>query len=30
MIRPVLDQLTDLGFRLTPETARNILDLAGE
>jgi predicted nucleic acid-binding protein len=30
MIQPVLNQLTTLGFRLTPETARNILDLAGE
>jgi uncharacterized protein len=29
-IRPVLNQLTSLGFRLTPETLRNILDLAGE
>jgi uncharacterized protein len=26
----VLKQLTALGFRLTPETTRNILDLAGE
>jgi predicted nucleic acid-binding protein len=29
-VRPVLDQLAALGFRLTPETVRNILDLAGE
>ncbi len=29
-VRPVLNQLAALGFRLTPETARNILDLAGE
>jgi len=29
-VRPVLNQLTALGFRLTPETVRNILDLAGE
>jgi hypothetical protein len=29
-IRPVLSQLAALGFRLTPETARNILDLAHE
>jgi len=29
-IGSVLMQLTALGFRLTPETTRNILDLAGE
>ena len=29
-VRPVLNQLTALGFRLTPETVRNILDLAQE
>ena len=29
-IRPILDQLTALGFRLTLQTMRNILDLAGE
>jgi predicted nucleic acid-binding protein len=29
-VRPVLNQLIALGFRLTPETVRNILDLAGE
>jgi predicted nucleic acid-binding protein len=29
-IRPTLDQLANLGFRLTQETIRNILDLAGE
>jgi uncharacterized protein len=29
-ISPVLNQLAALGFRLTPQTARNILDLAGE
>jgi predicted nucleic acid-binding protein len=29
-VRPVLDELAALGFRLTPETVRNILDLAGE
>lgn len=29
-IRPVLDQLAALGFRLTPQTVRHILDLAGE
>lgn len=29
-VRPILDQLTALGFRLTPQTMRNILDLAGE
>jgi predicted nucleic acid-binding protein len=29
-VRPVLNQLATLGFRLTPETVRNILDLAGE
>jgi hypothetical protein len=29
-VRPVLNQLSALGFRLTPETARNSLDLAGE
>ncbi|HXR07519.1 MAG TPA: DUF3368 domain-containing protein [Candidatus Acidoferrum sp.] len=29
-VRSVLDQLTALGFRLTPETVRNILDLARE
>jgi uncharacterized protein len=29
-VRPVLDQFVSLGFRLTPETLRNILDLAGE
>lgn len=30
MVGPVLNQLAALGFRLTPETVRNILDLAGE
>jgi predicted nucleic acid-binding protein len=29
-VRPVLSQLAALGFRLTPETVRNMLDLAGE
>ncbi len=29
-VGPVLKQLAALGFRLTPETMRNILDLAGE
>jgi hypothetical protein len=29
-VRPVLNQLAALGFRLTPETVRNILDLARE
>lgn len=29
-VRPVLNQLADLGFRLTTETARDILELAGE
>lgn len=29
-IRPVLNQLTACGFRVTPETVRNILGLAGE
>jgi len=29
-VRPILNQLAALGFRLTPETARNILDLARE
>jgi uncharacterized protein len=29
-VRPALNQLAALGFRLTPETVRNILDLAGE
>ena len=29
-IRPVLNQLTALGFRITSDTMRNILDLAGE
>jgi len=29
-IRPVLSRLAALGFRLTPETAQYILDLAGE
>ena len=29
-VRPVLDQFAALGFRLTPETVRDILDLAGE
>jgi predicted nucleic acid-binding protein len=29
-VKPVLDQLAALGFRLTPETLRNILDLAIE
>lgn len=30
LIQPVLNRLSDLGFRLTPATARNILHLAGE
>jgi hypothetical protein len=30
MVGPVLNQLAALRFRLTPETTRNILDLAGE
>jgi predicted nucleic acid-binding protein len=29
-VKPVLDHLAALGFRLTQETARNILDLANE
>jgi len=29
-VQPVLNQLAALGFRLTGETMRNILDLAGE
>ena len=29
-VRPVLNQLAALGFRLTPETVRSILDLARE
>jgi predicted nucleic acid-binding protein len=29
-VRPMLNQLAALGFRLTPETMINILDLAGE
>jgi predicted nucleic acid-binding protein len=29
-VRPILDQLNALGFRLTPQTMRSILDLAGE
>jgi predicted nucleic acid-binding protein len=29
-VRPVLNQLAALEFRLTPETVRSILDLAGE
>ena len=29
-VGPELNQLAALGFRLTPETVRNILDLAGE
>ncbi len=29
-VRPVLDQLAALGFRLTPQTARDILDFARE
>jgi predicted nucleic acid-binding protein len=29
-VRPLLSQLAALGFRLTPETVRDILDLAGE
>mgnify|MGYP006312138163 FL=1 len=29
-IKPVLDSLTYLGFRLSPELIRNILDIAGE
>lgn len=29
-VHPVLNQLASLGFRLTPETLRHILDLAGE
>jgi predicted nucleic acid-binding protein len=29
-VRPVLNQLAASGFRLTPATVRNILDLAGE
>jgi hypothetical protein len=29
-VRPVLDQLAALGFWLTPDTVKNILELAGE
>ena len=29
-VGPVLEQLAALGFRLTPQTVRNILELAGE
>ena len=29
-VRPVLEQLTALGFRLTPETMRNIIEVARE
>ena len=29
-VGPVLDQLANLGFRLTTQTVRNILELAGE
>jgi predicted nucleic acid-binding protein len=29
-VRPIVEKLTVAGFRLTPETARNVLDLAGE